>query len=64
MVLLFFQLSDFDVNRLIAHGAEGAVFFATCQKRRHPNTSKKYALKTMFNIYELTSVTQVGKIEN
>ena len=56
----YVQLSDFHIDRLVAHGTEGAVFLARCQKRRHPNKLKNYAVKAMFNIFQLTTVTQVG----
>ena len=50
----FFQLLDFDIQRLIDHGTEGAVFLATSKQARHPDKRKQYALKVMFNIFELT----------
>ena len=53
------QLSDFDIQRLIAHGTEGAVFLVTCQHPRQTDKTKLYALKVMFNIFRLTTVTQV-----
>ena len=58
-MIIFQQLVDFDVKEMIAHGTEGAVFRATCQQARHPDKMKEYAVKAMFNIFQLTSVTQV-----
>ena len=55
----FIQLSDFDIHHLIDHGTEGAVFLATSKQARLPDKTRQYALKVMFNIFELTSVTQV-----
>ena len=59
-MILLLQLLDFDVQRLIAHGTDGAVFLANCKQARHPNKSKQYALKVMFNVFQLSSVTQVS----
>ena len=59
-----FQLTDFDIKSMIAHGTDGAVFRATCQQARHPDKTKVYALKAMFNVFELTSVTQVRGMED
>ena len=53
------QLSDFDVQRLIDHGDEGAVFLVTSKHDRHPNKSKLYALKVMFNVFQYKTVTKV-----
>ena len=61
---LLFQLLDFDIQRLIDHGTEGAVFLATSKQARHPDKSKQYALKVMFNIFQLTSVTQVKLLKD
>ena len=34
------QLSDFNVQRMIANGSEGAVFLATCRQPRHPDQTQ------------------------
>ena len=63
LYLFFFffdQVADYKIVRMIDHGCEGAVYLVLCQRPRLPDPSKMYALKVMFNIFQLGSMTQVG----
>lgn len=56
------QVADYDVVRKINHGCEGAVYLVRCKCPRITDPGKLYALKMMFNIFELGSMTQVGAL--
>ncbi|XP_065196441.1 uncharacterized protein LOC135827931 [Sycon ciliatum] len=60
-VLFTSKIADYDIVKMVAHGCEGAVYLVRCKKARLPNPAKLFAVKVMFNIFQMETMTQIRR---